>query len=429
MAIGRNGWITRDAVVIIAARTLHTFSQGVLAVLLGVYLARIGLPTIQIGLFFSAGFAGAAVLSLVSTLFSERAGRRSLLVVYTLMTAVAGVALVVTNSPAALLIFAFIGSFNGAAGNVGPTQSLEQAALAGVVKPERRTDLFAVYRIMATAASALGALGAGLPVALQAMGVDELVSFRLVLGLLVVLRLGVGALFALLSAQAESGERRQAQFTNPLTLPSRRRIFTLTGLFSLDHLAGAIVVQGLLALWFSERFGLDLEELALLFFASQVVSIGSLWIAAKIAGRIGLINTMTWANLPSALFLMAVPFAPWAWLAVVFMLLRALFSQTDVPARDSYIMAVVQAHERVAMASIHILGRSIAGAVGPTLSTSVLQTLSVSAPLIGSGLIKAAYVTSLYLLYRNVRTPEEMAERALRESGLSAGGSSTLDVR
>ena len=418
MPLGRNGWISRDAVVIIAARTLHTFSQGTLAVLLGVYLARIGLPPLQVGLFFSFGFAGAAVLSFVSTLFSERVGRRTLLAVYTLMTAGAGAALVVTNSPAALMLFAFLGSFNGAAGNVGPTQPLEQAALAGVVRPERRTDLFAVYRVAATTAAALGALGAGLPVLAQSAGADELTSFRLVLGLLVVLRLAVLALFAGLSEQVEarSAVARRPAFTNPLTLPSRRRIFTLTGLFSLDHLAGAIVVQGLLALWFSNQYGFDLGELALLFFASRIVGIVSPWISAKLANRIGLINTMTWAHLPGALFLVAVAFSPWGWLAVAFYLARSLFDQLDVAARDSYIMAVVEDRERVAMGSIHILGRSITGAIGPTLSTGVLQAIGAAAPLIGSALVKTAYVVALYAMYRNVRTPEEIARReALRD--------------
>ena len=134
---------------------------------------------------------------------------------------------------------------------------------------------------------------------------------------------------------------------NPMKLPSRRTIFALTGLFSLDHLSGSIVVQGLLAVWFKQQFGLELGELAVLFFATQVFAVGSLWVAAKIANRIGLINTMTWAHLPSGLFLIAVAFAPWAWLAVTFLLLRSLFAQTDVPARDSYIMAVVEPHERL----------------------------------------------------------------------------------
>ena len=406
-------WITRDAVVIIAARALHNFSQGLLAVLLGVFLAKLGLSAFQVGLFFSLGFAGTAVLSFVSTFVSERVGRRGLMVFYTGMTLGGGVVVAAVSDPLALLVFAFVGSFNGAAGNVGPTQSLEQAAIAGVVAPARRTELFALYRVAAATAAAFGALAAGLPVALESfVGVSELASFRIVLWGLVGLRLVIALLFTLLSSRVEA-ERERREWVNPLRLPSRNRIFTLTALFSLDHLAGAIIVRGLLALWFSERFGLDLASLALLFFATQVVGIGTLWAAGKVANRIGLINTMTLAHLPGALLLLGVAFSPWVWLAVALFMLRAVFDQLDVPARDSYIMSVVEPHERVAMGSIHILGRSVSGTMGPTLSTGILQAIAVSAPLVGSALVKTAYVLSLYFMFRNVRAPQEIrgAER------------------
>ena len=415
MVTRRLRWVTRDAGIIMGARAIHTFIQGVMAVTLGVYLVELGFSLAAVGLFFSLGFASTGLLSLVSTFASERIGRRGLLLVYTGFTIAGGVALLVTGNPAALLAFGFIGSFTGAPGNVGPTQSLEQAALAGVVDPAHRTDLFALYRITATTASALGALAAGIPVLLQSMGgIEELASFRMVFAVLVVLRLAVGALFMFLSDQVEAGQAYRGAWVNPMKLPSRRTIFALTGLFSLDHLSGSIVVQGLLAVWFKQQFGLNLGELAVLFFSTQVFAVGSLWVAAKIANRIGLINTMTWAHLPSGLFLIAVAFAPWAWLAVTFLLLRSLFAQTDVPARDSYIMAVVEPHERVAMASIHVVGRSAAGTVGPTLSTAVLQAISFSAPLIGSGLVKTAYIVSLYLLFKDVHPPEERARAEAR---------------
>ena len=415
MVTRRLRWVTRDAGIIMGARAIHTFIQGVMAVTLGVYLVELGFSLAAVGLFFSLGFASTGLLSLVSTFASERLGRRGLLLVYTGFTIAGGIALLVTGNPTVLLAFGFIGSFTGAPGNVGPTQSLEQAALAGVVDPAHRTDLFALYRITATTASALGALAAGIPVLLQSVGgIEELASFRIVFGVLVVLRLGVGMLFMFLSDQVEAGQAYRGAWVNPLKLPSRRTIFALTGLFSLDHLSGSIVVQGLLAVWFKQQFGLDLGELAVLFFSTQVFAVGSLWVAAKIANRIGLINTMTWAHLPAALFLIAVAFAPWAWLAVTFLLLRSLFAQTDVPARDSYIMAVVEPHERVAMASIHMVGRSAAGTVGPTLSTAVLQAISFSAPLIGSGLVKTAYIVSLYLLFKDVHPPEERARAEAR---------------
>ena len=409
-------WITRDALLIIAARALHTFSQGLLAVMLAVYLReQLGLAVFLVGLFFSLGFASTAAFSFLSTFVSERVGRRTLMVSYSLITLAGGVVLAVTVNPAALLASAFLGSFNGAAGNVGPTQSLEQAAVAGVVTPARRTELFALYRVSAATAGALGALAAGLPVALETFAdVSELASFRIVLWGLVGLRLVIVLLFTLLSEQVEA-ERERREWVNPVRLPSTGRIFTLSGLFSLDQLAGAIIVRGLLALWFSERFGLDLASLGLLFFAAQVVGVASLWVAGKVANRIGLINTMSLAHLPSGLLLICIAFTPWPWLAVGLLLFRSLFDQIDVPARDSYIMSVVQPYERVAMGSIHIVGRSISGTIGPALSTGVLQAIALSAPLVGSGLVKVTYVFSLYFMFRNVKAPQEMRSAERRE--------------
>ncbi len=410
-------WITRDAALIIAARALHTFGQGLLAVMLAVYLReQLGLAVFLVGLFFSLGFASTAAFSFLSTFVSERVGRRKLMVSYSLITLAGSAGLAVSSNPAALVVFAFIGSFNGAAGNVGPTQSLEQAAVAGVVEPSRRTELFALYRVAAATAGALGALAAGLPIALQSLeGVSEPASFRIVLWGLVGLRLVITLLFMLLSDKVEAEQGRR-EWVNPVRLPSSSRIFTLSGLFSLDQLAGAIIVRGLLALWFSERFGLDLASLGVLFFVAQVVGVASLWVAGKIANRIGLINTMSLAHMPSGLLLIAIAFSPWAWLAVGLLLFRSLFDQIDVPARDSYIMSVVQPHERVAMGSIHIVGRSISGTIGPTLSTGVLQAIALSAPLVGSGLVKITYVLSLYFMFRNVKAPQEMRANERREA-------------
>ena len=83
----------------------------------------------------------------------------------------------------------------------------------------------------------------------------------------------------------------------------------------------------------------------------------------------------------------------------------------DVPTRTSYIMAVVRPEERVAMAGIHIVGRSVSGIGGPYIATVLWQAVSASAPLIGCGVLKIAYDIALFLMFRNVKPPEE-AERA-----------------
>ncbi len=217
-------------------------------------------------------------------------------------------------------------------------------------------------------------------------------------------------LYRLLSSAVEVGgsERR---WVNPLRLPSRRLIFTLNGLFSVDHFSGSLFMQTLAAYWFYTRFGMELESLALVFFFSQLLAAISLWLAAKLANHIGLINTIVFTHIPASLFLIAVAFVPTAWIAVLLWQLRSFLAQMDVPTRQSYTMSVVQPNERVAMAGINSVGRSISGTAGPSVATALWSAFSASTPLIACGVLKIAYDLSLYFMFRNVKPPQEAQEK------------------
>ena len=409
-------WVNRDGRIIILARSVRTFAQGSIAVLFAVYLDMLGFSLTQIGVFFSVGVAGSALFAFLVSLVAEKVGRRRLMVALTLLTAAAGAALVVTDDAFVLTAFAFLGMLSGVGGSGGaqPTQPLEQASLVDTVPVDRRTDLFAAYGIASTGAAAVGALAAGLPEVYQSyFGVSEIYAFKAMFVTFVVLLIIVALLYGSLSSGVEvRAEARQ--WINPLALPSRRIIFTLTGLFSVDHFAGSLLLQSLVAYWFGARFGLELGELALVFFFSQILAAVSLWLAARIAARIGLINTMVFTHIPSNLFLIAAAFAPTAALAVLFWQLRSFLGQMDVPARTSYIMAVVGPEERVAMAGIHIVGRSVSGIGGPSVATALWQAVSASAPLIGCAVLKIAYDITLYFMFRNVKPPEEAEKAASR---------------
>ena len=397
-------WVNRDGKLIIFARALCTCARGSIAVLIALYLDKLGFSLIQIGAFLSAGVAGAAVFSLMVALISERVGRRNFIFFYTLIAALAGLAFIFFQDFLPLMIFAFIGSIGGAAES---TQPLEQAILPDTAPSEKRTDLFAAYRIIGMSGAAIGTLAAGLPPIYQkTLGVSEIDSYRIMfIGFTVVLLIAA-ILYRLLSPAVGVGGTGQ-KWTNPLRLPSRRIIFTLTGLFSLDHFAGSLFMQSLAAYWFYSKFGLTLESLALVFFFAQVLSAISLWLAAKLANRIGLINTMVFTHIPASLFLVAAAFAPTVWLAILFWQLRAFLSMMDVPTRDSYTMSVVQPDERVAMAGIHIAGRSISGTIGPSIATGLWQVFSATVPLLGCAVLKITYDLSLYFMFRNVKPPQE----------------------
>jgi MFS family permease len=123
---------------------------------------------------------------------------------------------------------------------------------------------------------------------------------------------------------------------------------------------------------------------------------------------------MVFTHIPSSLFLLAATFAPAAWMAILFWQVRAFLSQMDVPARDSYTMAVVGPEERVAMASIQMVSKSSGGSLGPSATTALWSAVSATAPWVISAVLKITYDLSLYFMFRNVKLPEEIEREKQR---------------
>ena len=166
------------------------------------------------------------------------------------------------------------------------------------------------------------------------------------------------------------GEERAPQA--PLG-PSRGTVYKLAALFSIDAFAGGFVAQSLLVLWLFERFDLSLSAAGLFFFWSSTLSAFSYPVAAWIAKRIGLVNTMVFTHIPSSIFLILAAFSPNLYLALGLLLLRSALSQMDVPTRTSYVMAVVTPAERPAAASVTAVPRSLASAISPAISGALLD--------------------------------------------------------
>ena len=401
-------WASRDGRLIILARGLRAFALGFFALVLGIYLAKRGLSLPQIGLFLSIATGGAAVFVGLLSLGAERVGRRTLFVAFSGLTGAAGLAVALTDNFPLLLLFAFVGNLAGSSGRSGPIPPLEQATLPDTVPGDRRTDVFAAYGIVGTIAAALGALAAGFPSLYAGFFVlSETAAMTFMFVAFAAVMLAAAFVYSRLSSAVERTAARD-KWMNPMKLESRRRIFTLTALFSVDRLGGSMIVESLVAYWFFTRFGFELGAVAGIFFVSQVLTATSLWVATKIAGRIGLLNTMVFTHIPSSVFLIAAAFSPAGWLAVLFWQLRSFLGQMDVPTRDSYTMAVVKPKERVAMASIHILGGSVAGTVGPSISTALWHAVSAAAPFVACSVLKIGYDLSLYFTFRHVQPPEEV---------------------
>jgi hypothetical protein len=105
--------ISKDLVLINAAAFLRSFLAGLTGVVLGIYLFRVGLSSLNIGLVLGAGLAGAAAATVVVLMRGDLIGRRRALVFLSALSAIGGI---VTD---ALVAYWFFRRFGVAEQNLG----------------------------------------------------------------------------------------------------------------------------------------------------------------------------------------------------------------------------------------------------------------------------------------------------------------------
>jgi MFS family permease len=396
-----------DGYLLFGTRVIRMFAYGFLSVVLVLYLVQLGLSEGLIGLLLSLTLIGDAAISLWMTTTADRIGRRRILIAGAGLMLLAGVLFAVTDRVTLLLIAAIIGVISPSGYEVGPFLPVEQAALSQIVPDRTRTEVFAWYNLVGSFATAVGALCGGvLTEVLQQVGVIPLNSYRAVLILYGVMGVILAAVFTQLSPRVEAVRSDSPQTLTRFGLHrSRRIVLKLSTLFGLDAFAGGLVVQSLVAYWFHVRFGVEPAVLGGIFFGANILAGISALTAAWVAARIGLVNTMVFTHLPSNVLLMLVPLMPNLPLAIAVLFARFSISQMDVPARQSYTMAVVAPDERSAAAGITGIARSIGAAISPTIAGAFFSNPSLlGAPFLLAGALKVIYDVLLYRGFRDRRT-------------------------
>jgi MFS family permease len=390
---------------LLVARGLRGFADGFVSLVLPLHLLSLGFTPFQVGAIATGTLLGSGVLTLGVGLRANRIGSRALLTAAAILMFATGLGFATLASFWPLLVVAIVGTLNPSSGDVSVFLPLEHAVLARTVTDATRTAAFARYSLVGALAGALGALFAGTPeIAAQALGIDVHALYPWTFVLYALLGLLSGAIYRRLPATPGSGAAPAAPLAQ-----SRRIVYTLAALFSLDAFGGGFLVQSLLALWLYEKFHLSIALAGTIFFWTGVLSAFSYLVAARIARRIGLVNTMVFTHLPANVLLLVIPFASDLTWVVVLLLVRSALSQMDVPTRSSYVMAVVTPAERAAAASITSVPRSLASAVSPLIAGYLLGLSAFGWPLIVAGGVKIAYDLALLATFRAVRPPEETA--------------------
>jgi MFS family permease len=452
--------LTRDGWLLFATNGVRLFAYGFIAVVLGLYLAALGLENWAIGVVFTAAIGGGGVMTGLLSAVADRLGRRRVLVLGALLMAVAGVVFALTSNVYVLVAAAVVGTVSPSGREVGPFLSIEQAMLPQTTRDEDRTRAFAAYNIAGSLMGGLGALAAGLP---GLLGFAAPESYRVLMWAYAVAGLLLAFLFWQLSDRVEAPERRASeraahaardlspdaarveQAGAPAARPevretpretpraglaeqparpkrrgllglfslqrSRGPVTKLAALFALDNFASGFVVQGIVSYWFHVRWGVDLKGLGVIAFGTNLFAVVSFIAAPFVARRLGLLLTMVSTHLVSNVLLILVPLMPSAELAIAAWLARYLFAQMDIPPKQSYTMAIVDENERAAASGVFSVSRNIAASVAPAFSGLTLSAPAVGLPFFVAGGLKILYDGLLYAVFRNVKPPEAVVRQ------------------
>lgn len=393
-----------NVVRLLVARGLRAFGDGYVSLLLPLYLLGLGFSPLQVGIIATATLLGSGLLTLLVGLRAYRYRSRTLLFGAAVLMACTGLGFALLHTFWPLLLIALVGTLNPSSGDVSVFLPLEHAVLSHVVDDRKRTAMFANYSLVGSLIAALGALAAALPtllVPVTGLSITAAIQWMFVLYAL----LACAAAFVYRGLPKALGTDAQRP-TAPLG-KSKKTVYTLAALFSLDAFGGGLIVQSMLALWLYQRFDISAAAAGAIFFWTGLLTAFSYLVAVRIAGRIGLVNTMVFTHLPSNLCLILIPFMPNVGWAIALLFIKSSLSQMDVPTRSSYVMAIVSPAERPAAASITSVPRSLAAAASPFLSGYLLGVSAFGWPLVAAGVVKGVYDLLLLAMFRKVRPPEE----------------------
>jgi Na+/melibiose symporter-like transporter len=405
-----------DAKLLMASRGIRSFAFSYLNVVFAIYLDQLGYTPVMIGIIFSVAYLAGALLTAVWGYLSDRYGRRKILMLLAVLTIISNGIYIFFSGLVFILLAVVIanvgagGSGGGGSGG-GPFNPVEEALLAEKCKPENRNQVFALNSFVGSIMGSVGALGAGLPQYLQEIrGWTTVSSYKPLFMLTIIFSI------ILLYVYSAIGEEHQPHRTEKKISKATGVFVTKMSLLSFVDNFGAGLAGSLVSYWFFLRYGVELKSLGLLFFISYFLAALSFLSAPIIARYIGLVKTMAFSHGLASMIYLLIPLASTFKIAATMLAVRSYFAYMDNPLRSSFTMAMVRSSERGSAAGVTSLARIVPFGISPTISTYLMQSVSLTLPLFIGGGLQLINDVAFYLMFRHIRPPEEIQQPAVERS-------------
>lgn len=425
-------WLNRDLFWLFVLRVLRSFAQGFLGIITPLYIAMLGYDAIHLGILFAVSAVVSAMLSGAIGLLADRFGRKTFLVLISLLMGAGGVMFALTQSFLLLVVAGALGSIGrgGALGGAawGAFYPAAQALIAEQTSDVRRTTVFGALAFAGVTSAAIGSLLAAIPHLLQHLfAIPVLDGYRalflltgpfgiaMALVVIPVRELHLGTRRASRSPQVAAGPPpRSASGPQPerrLAFGISARSWRLIWRFMLTNATNGAAIGMLgpfVVYWFYQRFGVTSTELAELFFVLNLVTAVPYLMAGRIALAFGSVRSVVITRSIATVLLFAVVLMPTFLLAAGVYTLRMIFNVFSIPVRQSYLMGVIDPSERASAAGLASFPSQVTSAVGPYLAGYFMQNFALSLPLEFAAGMQAVNTLLFWVFFRNVYPPEEL---------------------
>lgn len=450
---------SRDVHLLLLARFLRMFAYGSVALVLALFFAALDISDERIGIFMTLTLLGDVAISLMLTLVADSLGRRRILLFGAASMTVSGIVFAWSGNYWVLLLAAIFGVISPSGNEIGPFRAVEESTLAHLTAAEGRSDVFAWYVVLGTIGTSVGMGSCGWIIErLKSKGWEERDAYRVTFCMYAGIGVLKGLLTLVLSSRCEAeqepgreyqpvqqqdqddeqnvellrrggseddnddGDRDPSQKPLPppppppspppkpaakknafsqLSSKTRGTLLKLCLLFSIDSLASGMVPYSLINFYLDTKFHLPKSTLGSIVSATWFISSISNIFSSAISKRIGLVKTMVFTHLPSAIFLALLPSAQSIPLTIIFLVARGALASMDQAPRTAFLAAVVLPTERTAVMGIVNVVKTLSQSGGPTITGWLAGKGNFWIAFVVAGALKTVYDLGLLVFFLN----------------------------
>jgi MFS family permease len=366
------------------------------------YIIDAGYSRDFLGLINAAPSLAALISGVPMGLLSDRIGRKRGMLIGFCLANFAIIAMLLSHAEPVMLVLALCW---GAAGQLW---GMSQAPFMMKVSDDRTRDmLFSVSYAMFPLASALGSALAGrLPkvftawfgLATRASGYQAVLLFSVLSSFLVLLPI---LFIHEPKTQAAISQTGSAEKKPPVWRALLRPITLKLAFPNLLIGFGAATLVPYFNVFFVQTYHLGDASLGVLFSISSLVTGVACILGPRLVPNLGgKVRMVVVLQAISLIFLLAIGFSPWPWLAVLGFLVRGALMNMVTPLFEAFALEQTNAAEHGAVNSLRNLAWNVGWTVGPYVSGLVQQRWGFAPLFINTAILYAIAITLTWIFFR-----------------------------